>query len=413
MPSDLVIHNATLLDLDSGELTPGSSVRVVADRIAEVGVGTRLTAAATELDAGGRTLMPGLSDAHVHPTITTLDMPVMVARAATRRAIEAKRNLEAMLRRGFTTVRDAGGLDRGLADALDTGLITGPRVFRSGRVLSQTGGHGDFAPPPEEPHLCACSVRSDWFAHVADGADSVRRAVREELKGGAHQIKIMASGGVSSPTDPVDMVQYTRDELHAAVVETASRGTYVMAHAFVPDAIVQAVGAGIRSIEHGNLLDERAAQAMVEHDAFLVPTLVTFEQLGAIGEQSGYPRHSLDKLQHVLTKGIEAVRIALDAGVRVGFGTDLMGEAHPAQSREFILRSQAQSPLDVLRSATLVNAELFQHAGQLGTIAEGAFADLLLLAANPLDDLSVLYDRDHAGIELVMRGGEIVHSSLG
>lgn len=408
----LIIHEANLLDLESGETTPHSSVCVEGDRVVEVRPGGRISADLPALDAEGRTLMPGLIDAHVHAAITTLDMAALTRRRPTRVGIEAKGILERMLRRGFTTVRDAGGLDRGIADAIDAGQIRGPRVFRSGRFISQTGGHGDFEPSTGRSDLCACHVLSDAYSHVADGADAVRRAVREELKDGAHQIKVMASGGVSSPTDPVDMVQYTSEELRAAVVEARSRGTYVLAHAFVPDAIVQAVLAGVRSIEHGNLLDAATARVMAEHEAFLVPTLTVFEQLGVVGRQSGYPEHSLEKLEAVRTAGIDAVRLALDAGVRVGFGTDGIGETHPAQSRELLLRAEAQSALDVLRSATLVNADLLNRTGELGVVAPGAYADLLLLAGNPLEDLSVLVEPDGAGIDLVVRNGEVVHSDL-
>jgi imidazolonepropionase-like amidohydrolase len=280
-------------------------------------------------------------------------------------------------------------------------------VFRSGRVLSQTGGHGDTHKPGNDPHLCAGEVASTVFAHIADGPDAVRRAVREELKGGAHQIKVMAGGGVATPSDPIDMVQYTAEEIRAAVQEAASRRTYAFAHAYVPDAIVQAVEAGVRSIEHGNLLDERAAAVMAEHRAFLVPTLVVYEQIAELGRQWGFPAESLAKLEQVRAAGERAIRLALDAGVRVGFGTDLLGETHPAQSRELLLRAAVQQPLDVLRSATVVNADLLGRAGELGTVAPGAQADLLLVDGNPLEDLGVLTRHEEA-LRLVVRGGEVV-----
>jgi imidazolonepropionase-like amidohydrolase len=408
--TSLLITDATLLDLETGTLHPGSSVRVDAERIVEVALGRSLSAAhhpaARHLDARGATLMPGLIDAHVHAILTTLDLTALAQRPATRLGIEAKDVLEGMLRRGFTTVRDAGGLDRGVADALDAGLIRGPRVFRSGRVLSQTGGHGDTHPSTNDPHLCAGDVASTLFAHVADGPDAVRRAVREELKGGAHQIKIMAGGGVATPSDPIDMVQYTTEEIRAAVQEAASRRTYAFAHAYVPDAIIQAVEAGVRSIEHGNLLDERSAAVMAEHGTFLVPTLVVYEQIAALGRQWGFPADSLAKLEHVQAAGKRAIRLALDAGVRVGFGTDLLGETHPAQSRELLLRAEVQPPLEVLRSATLVNADLLGRTGELGVIAPGSSADLLLVDGNPLEDLTVLTRPE--GPQMVVRNGVVV-----
>ena len=405
----LLITDATLLDLEAGTLHAGSSVRVDGDRIVEVAPGRTLTPthgpAARRIDARGATVMPGLIDAHVHAILTTLDLGALAHRPATRLGIEAKEVLEGMLRRGFTTVRDAGGLDRGIAEALDAGLVRGPRVFRSGRVLSQTGGHGDTHPPTDDPHLCAGDVVSTLFAHIADGPDAVRRAVREELKGGAHQVKVMAGGGVATPSDPIDMVQYTSEEIRAAVQEAASRRTYAFAHAYVPDAIVQAVEAGVRSIEHGNLLDERAAVVMAQHGTFLVPTLVVYEQIAALGSQWGFPADSLAKLDQVQAAGKRAIRLALDAGVRVGFGTDLLGETHPAQARELLLRADVQTPVDVLRSATLVNADLLGRTGELGVIAPGATADLLLVDGNPLEDLAVLARPE--GPWLVVRGGEV------
>jgi len=404
----LLITDATLLDLDTGTLHAGSSVRVASDRIVEVATGRTLTPAPedTHVDAQGKTLMPGLIDAHVHAIVTTLDLSAAAQRPATRLGIEAKEVLEGMLLRGFTTVRDAGGLDRGLQEALDAGLIRGPRVFRSGRVLSQTGGHGDLHPASNEPHLCAGEIVSTQFAHVADGVDAVRRAVREELKGGAHQIKVMAGGGVATPSDPIDMVQYTTEEIRAAVQEAASRRTYAFAHAYVPDAIIQAVEAGVRSIEHGNLLDEAAATVMAEHGTFLVPTLVVYEQIAELGRQWGFPEASLAKLDQVQAAGKRAIQLALAAGVRVGLGTDLLGETHPAQSRELLLRAQVQSPLDVLRSATLVNADLIGRADELGVVAPGAYADLLVVEGNPLEDLAVL-TRHEQSIRMIVRNGEI------
>jgi imidazolonepropionase-like amidohydrolase len=217
MPN-LIIKNAKLLDILAGELRPGASLRTENDKIVEVAEeGRELTANSdiTVLDAQGKTLMPGLIDAHVHPSITTLDLASYVHRQASWIAIEIKFILEGMLRRGFTTVRDAGGLDSGIPIAIERGLIRGPRIFRSGRVLSQTGGHGDLTPVSDHPQLCACSIRTSAFSHIADGVDAVRRAAREELKGGAHQIKVMAGGGVATPSDPIDMIQYTEGEIRA------------------------------------------------------------------------------------------------------------------------------------------------------------------------------------------------------
>jgi imidazolonepropionase-like amidohydrolase len=410
----LVVDNARLLDPGSGELASGASVRTDGDRIVDVATDGRPLAASDgviRIDAGGRVLMPGLIDAHVHAAITTMDLAAMGRRSLTRIGIEAKAILERMLRRGFTTVRDAGGLDAGLQEASRAGLISGPRIFRSGRVLSQTGGHGDTNPPTLDPHLCACAINSTMFAHIADGPDAVRRAAREELKGGADQIKIMAGGGVATPTDPIDMIQYTEAEIRAAVDEAASRRTYAFAHAYVPDAIIQAVRAGVRSIEHGNLLDAEAARVIADHGSYLVPTLVVYDQVAEFGRQLNFPAASMAKLDMVITAGLSAIETALSAGVKLGFGTDLLGETHDAQSKEFVLRAQVQPAIDVIRSATLVNAELIGRPGELGVVAPGAFADLLVVDGNPLDDLSLLASQGER-LDLIVRGGEVIKNDL-
>ena len=408
--TDFVVTNAQLLDAAAGQLRPGASVRVEGDRIVEVAEdgGTLSRPDHIEVvDGGGRTLMPGLIDAHVHPAITTMDLAAMARRSPTRVGIEAKVILERMLRRGFTTVRDAGGLDSGMHEALRAGLISGPRVFRSGRVLSQTGGHGDIAPSSHDPHIGACSITSSSFAHVADGVDAVRRAAREELKGGADQIKVMAGGGVATPTDPIDMVQYTEAEIRAAVEEAAARRTYAFAHAYIPEAITRAVRAGVRSIEHGNLIDEASATVMAENGCYLVPTLVIYDQVAQVGRKLNFPAEGLAKLDAVFGAGLASMDIAAAAGVQLGFGTDLLGETHDAQSLEFALRTKVQTAAEVIRSATTVNAALLGRTGQLGVIAPGAYADLLLVDGNPLNDINVLVGQGEH-LALITRNGEIV-----
>ncbi len=411
---DFIIHNANLLDVAAGERRPGASIRVEDGRIVELAEDGKALSAGEGVavfDAGGRTLMPGLIDAHVHAAITTMDLAAMGRRQASWVAIETKFVLEGMLRRGFTTVRDAGGLDAGISNSLDRGLIKGPRVFRSGRVLSQTGGHGDSAPVSQHPQLCACDIKSSAFSHVADGVDAVRRAAREELKGGAHQIKVMAGGGVATPSDPIDMVQYTEAEIRAAVEEAAARRTYAFAHAYIPEAIERAVRAGVRSIEHGNLIDEGSARFMAEQGCFLVPTLVTYDQIAEFGKKLRFPEESLRKLDDVLGAGFAALDIARRAGVKMGFGTDLLGETHPAQSKEFTLRARVLPAAEILASATLVNAELLRKTGELGVLAPGAHADLLLVDGDPLADIGVLGGQgDH--MDLIVRGGEIITNRL-
>lgn len=409
----LIVENVTYLDPESGEFCPNTSVRAQDDRFVEVNDGP-LTASADDvevIDGGGRTMLPGLIDAHVHPVITTMDITAMRSRSQTRIGIEAKTVLERMLRRGFTTVRDAGGLDRGLAEALKLGLIDGPRTFRPGRVISQTGGHGDLTASSDNPQLCGCGIETSFFSRIADGPEAIRRATREELKNGADQIKVMAGGGVASPTDAIDMVQYTEPEIRVAVVEAFNRNTYVMAHAYVPQAITQAVRAGVRSIEHGCLLNEASARVMAQHGAYLVPTMVVYQQLKKFGNVHHFPSESMEKLEFVLHASSGAVETALKAGVRLGFGTDLLGETHDAQSDEFALRNVVQPAIDVIRSATVINAEILRRSDDLGAVKPGAFADLLLVDGNPLENLSILGGQgDH--LDLIVRAGKVIKNRI-
>jgi imidazolonepropionase-like amidohydrolase len=404
----LLFENARLLDVEAGALREGSLL-VEDERIVELGEGAIRAEGAQRLDLAGRTLMPGLIDAHVHCAITTMNLAAMTSRPLTLVAHEAGRILNGMLRRGFTTVRDAGGADFGLAQAVERGLVEGPRLFFSGRVLSQTGGHGDFAPREEAPRLCACQIHTSGFSHVADGVAAVRKAAREELRRGATQLKIMASGGVASPSDPIWNLQYSAEEMRAIVEEAEGWRTYAMAHAYTPEAIRRALDAGVRSIEHGNLIDRPTAEHARAKGAFLVPTLVTYFAIDELGRKLGFPAVSQAKVKDVLDAGLASLEIARAAGVPLGFGTDLLGETHDQQSREFRLRGEVLSPAEVIRSATLVNAEILNRRGQLGVLAPGALADLLVVDGDPLADLAVLAEPEKH-VAAVVKGGRFVVS---
>jgi len=408
----ILFRNAALLDVDRGERLPGHSVLVEGDRIVEVSEGNIAAPQARTLDAGGRTLMPGLIDAHVHAVITTMNLGALGRRPVSLVALEAARVLEGMLRRGFTSVRDAGGADHGLAQAVESGLVAGPRLFFAGRVLSQTGGHGDFEPVSDAPQLCACQIRTSGFSHVADGVAAVRKAAREELRRGAHHVKIMASGGVASPSDPIWNLQYSAEEMRAIVEEAAGWRTYAMAHAYTPGAITRAVDAGVRTIEHGNLIDEPTARRMKDAGAFLVPTLVTYFAIDELGRKLGFPEVSQRKVRDVLDAGLASLQIAKEAGVPMGFGTDLLGETHEQQSREFSIRAQALPPAEVLRSATRVNAEILGRKDDLGVVAPGALADLLVVDGDPLENLGLLEEQGKH-LPIIMKGGQLVVNRLG
>jgi len=406
----ILFENARLLDVEAGELREGALL-VEDERIVEVSERGIHTNDARHIDCRGRTLMPGLIDAHVHCAITTLNLAAMTSKPVTLVAHEAGRILGGMLRRGFTTVRDAGGADYGLAQAVERGLVAGPRIFYAGRVLSQTGGHGDFRPRDDSPQLCACHVHTSGFAHVADGVAAVRKAAREELRRGAAQVKIMASGGVASPSDPIWNLQYSAEEMRAIVEEAEGWRTYAMAHAYTPEAIRRAVDAGVRTIEHGNLIDRATAEHMSARGAYLVPTLVTYFALDELGRKLGFPPVSQAKVKDVLDRGLASLEIARDAGLPMGFGTDLLGETHDQQSREFRLRAEVLPAADVIRAATAVNARILNREGELGVLAAGALADVLLVDGNPLDDISVLAEPDKH-LQLVLKAGRIVEGSV-
>ena len=398
----VVIRNGRVLDVESGDYATGSSVLVDDGLVVEVGASVA-AAGAEVIDARDRVVMPGLIDAHVHPMISSLDIGALGREPVTLLAQHARVALEAMLARGFTTVRDNCGGDRGLVRAVEQGLIRGPRLFAAGRALSQTGGHGDAREAGD-----LCGHHSGFVAVVADGVDEVRRAAREELRRGAHHLKIMASGGVASPSDEIWMLQYSADEMRAAVEEATARGTYVAAHAYGAAAITRAVEAGVRTIEHGNLLDTAAAAAMEERGAFLVPTLVAYDKISQHGEELGMPPGQLRKVGDVIDAGLGSLKIARDAGVRIGFGTDLLGGLQRHQSDEFRIRSRAEDPIDTIRSATVVNAEILGLSGRAGILQPGAYADLLIVDGDPLADAAVLADTD--GIAMVMRAGEVTHT---
>jgi imidazolonepropionase-like amidohydrolase len=405
-----VLANAALFDGRSPNLQDGVAVVVEDGRIKDIAASSPNPGEAQTIDLGGRTLMPGLIDAHFHAIAADANLARLEHMPASLIAQFARRHLEAALMRGFTTIRDAGGADYGLADAIRSGLIKGPRLFYAGKALSQTGGHGDFR-SYEQPLICPCCQGGTTLARIADGVTEVRRAARDELRKGASQIKIMASGGVASPSDPIWNLQYSEEEIAAAVWEARSWRTYVMAHAYTAEAIRRCLEQGVRSIEHGNLIDRETARFATDVGAFVVPTLVTYEALAEFGEKLGLPAASLAKIEDVRASGIEALEHLKQAGVKIGFGSDLLGEMHAQQSREFLIRAEVFSPFEILVSATSANAELLNRAGELGEVRPGAQADLIALDGNPLEDLHVLTGQGER-IPLIMRGGEIVKNAL-
>ena len=407
----ILFEDCTVFDGVSAEPREGATVVVEDERIKEIADGAVSGLAdATRVACGGRTLMPGLIDAHFHALLVDLDIPSLDDMPASLLYQHARHNLEGALKRGFTTVRDAGGADLGLALAVERGLIAGPRLLFAGRGLSQTGGHGDMRSRTRfEP--CGCAGYHGPITRVADGTDAVRQAAREELRKGAHQIKLMVSGGVLSPADPIWMDQYSDDEIRAAVEEAATRRTYVMAHAHTASAVRRCAALGVRSIEHGTLIDADAAAAAAQAGAFVVPTLVTIFAMIESGDQFGLPRQFADKLQGLGEDGLRSLETCREAGVPMGFGTDLLGPLQDQQSREFLIRSEVLAPVDVLRSATSINAALVNRAGDLGTVAPGAVADILVVDGNPLGDLRLLQEQGRH-IPVIMKEGRFYKNAL-
>jgi len=314
-----------------------------------------------------------------------------------------------MLARGFTTVRDAGGADHGLANAVEENPTAAPRLLFCGHALSQTGGHGDMRRPGEVSlHQCFCC---SGMGHVCDGITEVLRAAREEIRRGATHLKIMASGGVSSPTDRITSTQFTEDELRAIVNEANAANIPVMAHAYTSRAINRALKCGVKSIEHGNLLDQGSIDLMLEDDRFLVPTLVVYHALVQEGTEAGLSADMVQKTWEVLDAGLDALKLAYQQNVNIAFGTDLLGIMHRRQLEEFILRSPVVPNDDLLRQATCNAARLFNMEDQIGQVKEGLLADLIVIDGDPLDDITAL-TTPQTSLKMVMKEGRICINKL-
>ena len=403
--------NARVFDGVHGDCPDGMQVLVEGDVIREVSSQAIKVANAHVIDVAGRTLMPGLIDAHVHVYTPSFSLHDIDHMPPSLLANHAGSILTGMLRRGFTTVRDAGGADRGLWLAIEKGVIPGPRLFYSGKAISQTGGHGDMR-PVDNHEACNCGAYSGAISMVADGVDGVRRAVREELRRGAHQIKIFASGGVVSPADPIWMNQFTDDEISAAVYEAATRHTYVMAHCHTDEAARRCAVLGVRSIEHGSDIQPDTARLLAEKGAFVVPTLAVTDVLRRYGAELNLPPMSLEKITSLYERILRAIETCTAAGVKIGLGADLLGARfHELQGMELPLRGEVNSPLQVLRSATSINAELLQRSGTLGCIEPNALADIIVLDFDPLKDLAP-FAKPEQTIPLVMKAGALIRNGL-
>jgi imidazolonepropionase-like amidohydrolase len=411
----LLITNARVFDGSSPDCAQGMNVLVADGLIQEVSNKRPAAKDAVVVDAGGRTVMPGLIDAHIHAFASDVAMGRVEAAGEAYRTAHAVRMLRHALHCGFTTVRDVGGGNHSLYRAIADGLFDAPRFFYSGRIMSMTGGHGDLRTVDERPRyqsVCACGGSVfNTFSVIADGVDECLKATREELRQGAHCIKIMGSGGVASPTDPIWMNQYREDEIRAIVNECTERRTYVSAHCHPASAVRRCVEFGVRCIEHATLIDDDTAKFVAESGAYVVPTMAVLYGLIELGRQLGFPPQSQEKAEFASKQGIEGLHIMRRAGVKLCYGTDLLGKLYDRQCREFTLRSEVFTPLERLRQATSIPAEMMMMQGQIGCVAPGAFADLLVVDGDPLKDISLLAS-DGRHLSAVVRGGEVVRSSL-
>jgi len=407
-----VLTNAFLIDCTGREPVEGAAVVLEGERIKDViasGKVGPLPGSVETLDLKGHTLMPGLTDAHVHMCAVegnTAEQhrhhpPSLIAAKTLKR-------IEQALQQGFTTVRDAGGADYGFREAVASGLYPGPRLLVSGRVLSQTGGHGDKRRRAEwiEPVDCCLGM----VGVIADGPHEVRKAAREQLRHDVDQIKIMASGGAMSPSDELDTTQYTVEEMRAAVEEARAVGKYVLAHAYSGSAIRAAIQAGVRCIEHGNLLNEAGAREIKEAGAYLVPTMVTYEAIWREGKSYGVGEHQLQKINMARELSVEGLAQAYRVGCKIGSGSDLLGDMQAHRAVELELKAQVMKPMEVLLSATRVNAEIFRMEDRIGSVEPGKYADLIVVKGNPLEDLRVFQNQDN--LHLIMKGGRAYKQTL-
>ncbi|MGN6768734.1 MAG: amidohydrolase family protein [Rhizobiaceae bacterium] len=392
------------------ELVGGCEVLVEGKYIREVSEKPIRSAHATRIDLGGRTLMPGLIDSHTHAVAHDIDFQRNAIVPSSLAALRAARILETFMSRGFTTIRDLGGADHGLVLATEEGLIRGPRLIICGKALSQTGGHSDFRSRSDD-RISIFADRVGAMGRLCDGVDEVRRAAREEIKAGARFVKIMANGGVASPNDPIEALQFSCDEIRTAVEEAGNAGTYVSAHLYTDKAIRRAVECGVYSLEHCNLIRPDTAALAVEAGCIAVPTLIAYEGLAREGEALGLNAESIAKIETVRRGGMESLQIMYDAGLPMAFGTDLLGDLQKYQCLEFEILGRVLPAAEIIRSATTIGARLCGLEGRIGTIAPDAFADLLVVDGDPYSNLDCLaHDGRH--MPAIMKDGFFVRNRL-
>ena len=406
-----IFSNANVVDGAIDVPRGGLHVLVRGGKIEEVSETGIKAAGARIIDLRGKTLMPGLIDCHAHVVATTVRLGDNALIPDSLITAKSMHIMKGMLMRGFTTIRDLGGADFGLQQAVADGLILGPRLVICGKGFSQTGGHSDFRGRYDTRDPKWLLGKLGAMGAVVDGVDALRLAIREQIKGGGQFVKLMANGGVASPTDPVNFFGFSRAEISMAVEEAAMSQTYVAGHLYTAESILRGIECGIESVEHATLVNGEAARAIKAAGAVAVPTLIIFEGLHKEGAALGLPADSVAKIDGVRLPGLQSLETLRAAGVTMGFGTDLLGELHKYQSDEFILRDQVLPTHEVIRAATLDAAKVIRMEGQVGCVTAGAFADLIVVDGNPLADISLLTDQG-AHIPLIMKEGSIIKDQL-
>ncbi len=418
-PQVTLFSNVRIFDGKSDTLSPLSHVLVRGNKIEKISTDPMPTDRRGDtllIDGKGKTLMPGMIDAHVHTMMESISLTAGLTSDIGYVNLVAARAAEKQLLRGFTTVRDLGGASMSLKTAIDQGLHHGPRIYPSGATISQTGGHGDFRMPnevPEDANAPLTYMEKTGMTLIADGPDEVLKRVREQLRNGATQIKLMGGGGVSSSYDPLDVTQYTTAEFQAAVSAAENWGTYVTVHAYTPKAIRMAVEAGVKCLEHGQLIDEDTAKLLAEKKVWwcLQPFMDDPDAPPA------FPEGSANRIkQKEMFAGTDAAyALAKKYKIKTAFGTDNLFSTTNAviQGKMLTRLSKWYSNADVLRMATSQNAELLTlsgprnpYPGKLGVVEEGAYADLLLVNGNPLENLALIADPT-TSFSVIMKDGMI------